>query len=191
MGKIGTPRYKDEVGNTYGKLTVIEFASTDKNTSYWKCSCECGGHIITRGNTLRSGQCKSCGSCDIQKPMPPDAPYKRAWRQLQQSAKQKGRDVELTYESFTELVNRNCEYCGQPPTDKHFAYSRRRSKGIEFDVFATFNGVDRVNSDEGYTLTNIRSCCNMCNRMKTDFDVGLFLNHVRKIYEHNSKIGID
>lgn len=190
MGKVGTPRYKDETGNKYGKLTVLEFVKTDKRTSFWRCSCECGGQIITRGNTLRSGQCKSCGVCDIQKPMPLDAPYKRQWRNLCRGAEDRGLSNTLTYEDFVDIVQRDCYCCGCAPYDKHYAYSRRRkTRGLEFDVYAVFNGVDRIDSSIGYTHENVRSCCYTCNRMKTDFELTEFLDKVRQIYEHNQKIG--
>ena len=52
-----------EIGNVYGKLTVVERAkSTGKNThAKWLCQCECGGEVITDGSTLRKGEIKDCG----------------------------------------------------------------------------------------------------------------------------------
>ena len=52
----------DEVGNKYGKLTVIEFVGTDKNhQALWRCRCDCGNEKITTGNSLRRGDTLSCG----------------------------------------------------------------------------------------------------------------------------------
>ena len=58
---------KNELGNTYGRLTVIDFAGT-KPTNHgksclamWKCSCECGGTVVVNGHDLRRGNTTSCG----------------------------------------------------------------------------------------------------------------------------------
>ena len=57
--KLGT---KDEVGNRYGKLTVIErIGSTPKQTALWRCQCDCGNLKEATGIMLRSGHVQSCG----------------------------------------------------------------------------------------------------------------------------------
>lgn len=52
--------WQDETGNRYGKLTVLELAYKDIQGSHWKCKCDCGAEIITRGSALRQGT-QSCG----------------------------------------------------------------------------------------------------------------------------------
>lgn len=54
---------KDETGNRYGRLTVIERAPvTDKKgRAYWRCVCDCGNERIVVGESLRHGNTKSCG----------------------------------------------------------------------------------------------------------------------------------
>lgn len=58
---------KNELGNSYGRLTVIDFAGT-KPTNHgrsrlamWKCSCECGSVVVVNGHDLRRGNTTSCG----------------------------------------------------------------------------------------------------------------------------------
>ena len=53
----------NEIGNQYGKLTVIE-RSIDKSTRHvsWLCECECGNSIITTGRRLRRGCDIDCGN---------------------------------------------------------------------------------------------------------------------------------
>lgn len=54
--------YENLTGRTYGKLTAVERAGTDKNgRALWRCSCECGGEKITDALSLKRGDCKSCG----------------------------------------------------------------------------------------------------------------------------------
>lgn len=51
----------DEVGNKYGKLTVLSFDKIDNHCAYWNCKCECGNEVKVAGNHLRSGHTTSCG----------------------------------------------------------------------------------------------------------------------------------
>lgn len=52
----------NEVGNTYGYLTVIDRAENDsEGRAKWLCQCKCGNQIVVRGKSLRNGNTKSCG----------------------------------------------------------------------------------------------------------------------------------
>ena len=49
-------------GQRYGRLVAIEEASrTPAGLMTWRCVCDCGGEVIVRGSSLRSGNTKSCG----------------------------------------------------------------------------------------------------------------------------------
>lgn len=52
---------KNEIGNTYGRLTVIEYDHTRKRHVYWKCICECGCVAVVEAGNLRAGKTLSCG----------------------------------------------------------------------------------------------------------------------------------
>lgn len=55
-------QFINEIGNVYGRLTVIEEAGRDKDGRVlWKCICECGNEKIALGKSLRAGLVKSCG----------------------------------------------------------------------------------------------------------------------------------
>ncbi len=57
MGKI-----INEIGKTYGYLTVIGRAENTKdNRAQWLCKCKCGKEIIVIGKLLRNGHTRSCG----------------------------------------------------------------------------------------------------------------------------------
>lgn len=59
---------KNEIGNTYGYLTVIERAeNTKEGRARWKCKCKCGNEVIVLGKHLRSGNTKSCGCYQKQR----------------------------------------------------------------------------------------------------------------------------
>lgn len=53
---------KDETGNIYGYLTVIERAPNNKEgRAMWKCKCKCGNICYVQHVYLTSGDTKSCG----------------------------------------------------------------------------------------------------------------------------------
>ena len=52
----------NEVGNKYGRLTVISRNGSDvKGSALWLCRCDCGAEKVIRGTDLRTGHTKSCG----------------------------------------------------------------------------------------------------------------------------------
>lgn len=56
------PRYINEVGNVYGKLTVLRDVGRASNGHVaWQCACECGGIVNIVGTSLRTGNSTSCG----------------------------------------------------------------------------------------------------------------------------------
>jgi hypothetical protein len=60
------------------------------------------------------------------------------------SAKGSGREFDLSFQEFTDLINSSCTYCGTVPA----------------------LGVDRMDNDVGYVVTNCVACCAICNRRK-------------------------
>lgn len=76
---------------------------------------------------------------------------------------------ELSYEEFESIVKMPCYYCGII-----------QDKG--------FNGVDRQDQQNGYTIVNSVSCCRMCNFMKGAVDNITFLHRVEHILTHNNLI---
>lgn len=59
---------KNEIGNRYGRLTVIERAeNTPDRKAQWLCKCDCGNTGIFQGTKLRSGHTKSCGCLQREK----------------------------------------------------------------------------------------------------------------------------
>lgn len=56
---------KDEVGNRYGKLTVVAFSHSagpkGRKNAFWLCACDCGTTTVVKGTNLRRGKTTSCG----------------------------------------------------------------------------------------------------------------------------------
>ena len=85
------------------------------------------------------------------------------------SAETKQLDFTITKGDFMDMVILPCHYCGIVQT-----------KG--------FNGVDRLDSSEGYVLDNVVSCCEMCNMMKTCLSPTVFVNRATHISVYNKRI---
>ncbi len=78
------------------------------------------------------------------------------------SAENKRLNFQLTKGDFMEMVEAECYYCGII-----------QDKG--------FNGIDRLDSSEGYIMSNCVSCCQMCNYMKGSLGPTIFMNRVEHI----------
>jgi 5-methylcytosine-specific restriction endonuclease McrA len=88
-------------------------------------------------------------------------PIRNALNQYQQTANRKGRAWELSAEMFEWLVTSDCHYCGLKPEIMH--------------------GIDRINSEKGYTEDNVVTACGQCNYAKRNQPVEDFLNWVDRI----------
>jgi hypothetical protein len=81
-------------------------------------------------------------------------------------------EFELNDENeFNLFIDNPCYICGKPPSIEHK------------------NGIDRFDSNIGYTLVNIRPCCGDCNQMKFNFEYNDFMDKLLKIYSHTHNKG--
>jgi hypothetical protein len=55
------------------------------------------------------------------------------------------------------------------------------------DFYSVFHGLDRVDSKCGYSPDNLVTCCFDCNRMKSDFTLEFFIEHIERIFKHGEK----
>jgi hypothetical protein len=58
-------RRKDMAGLKFGRLTALDFAGINQHAhATWHCRCDCGQEVTVDGNSLRTGNTKSCGCFD-------------------------------------------------------------------------------------------------------------------------------
>lgn len=55
------------IGQTFGRLTVIEQLPSENRRTFWLCQCECGNIIKVKGKYLSNGDTKSCGCLNLQR----------------------------------------------------------------------------------------------------------------------------
>ncbi len=60
-------------------------------------------------------------------------------------ASRRNKEWDLTFDQYKQIIKNNCDYCNN---------SIEKEKGV---------GLDRLNNDIGYRLTNVVACCSKCN----------------------------
>lgn len=150
-------------GQTFGKLTVIDYNGVKAGHKLWRCLCACGKETITTTGRLRCGRVNSCGClvAETNKKLRLGKPnYATSTHRATTSNKR-------TTEYVTWLSMR------QRCLDKnHSNYKNYGAKGINvcsewrdsFDVFLNDMGIkptakhsiDRINTNLGYEPGNCR-----------------------------------
>ena len=165
----------DEIGNQYGKLTVIKHHGGGKHTSsLWLCQCECGNTIVVSGIKLRAGGKKSCG-CLHPKPLG-IAAFNALVCRFRSRAKERCFEYNLTDDQVFELSQQSCFYCGALPHQK--------LKVLHGNGNLIYNGLDRIDNSKGYTIDNIVPCCGQCNHAKAVLSQERFRKMIIQIYHH-------
>jgi len=183
------------LGRTYGRLTIVDIISNGIKSSA-VCECECGKTHITNLYSVKNGLTKSCGcmqkemmsirlsgkakesaSKDFQVSM-----RNKMYGVYKRNAETKERGFDLTYEDFNRIIHEPCAYCGIENANTHkLTHKNLTHKGRVL----LCNGIDRVDSDLGYTKHNSVSCCSMCNMMKRHHSSKDFIKACKRISEHN------
>lgn len=170
-----------KVGDVYTRLTVIEEPFSKRSASgrcerFVKCQCSCGTIKVVSLNSLRMKSTKSCGCLNVErasrKRLSDEDRVKNSLSQeYKNSAKQRGLVYEISENFLFVSVKSNCHYCGKPPNKPH----------RKCDTFL-YNGLDRVDNSIGYIASNVVPCCYICNKMKGELPVEVFLEHLNKIW---------
>lgn len=162
------------VGKKFGRLTVLERVGTAKNGSpIVRCMCDCGVIKFNNIANLTNNTTVSCG-CYNKEITASKNPWLTEYNAyIGNSIKKKNTPFFLTIEEFKTICSSNCFYCNSPPNAKMDV-----GKGLK-------NGIDRVDPNIGYVLSNCVSCCWSCNRMKSNMNQNDFIAHIQKIYNHS------
>lgn len=151
-------RLIDETGNRHGKLLVIEKAGRKGHKVYWHCRCDCGNYSEVTGYRLRSGITKSCG-CGMGYSLPPgEAMFNKTIDLYRRQAKRRGLVFEIEPDEFRSLTSSVCYYCGAEPAN----CQHPKDRNGEY----RYSGLDRIDSNGGYILSNVVPCCRRCNIAK-------------------------
>jgi hypothetical protein len=110
----------------------------------------------------RVARCKPCYRAT--QAIDRDERPRRRYLEARGNAGRRGLEWRLTYEQFVVwLWKAPCYYCGDQ---------------------SQINGIDRLNNEPYYDLTNALACCARCNATKSSLPLHDFLEHVMRIAEH-------
>ena len=96
------------------------------------------------------------------------------YHRYKKGAEKRGLVWELSKREFEQLIQMECDLCGVSASD---------SEGMKHKT--PFNGIDRRDSDLGYTLANSVPCCWDCNRMKGEETLKETLKHCERMLSWN------
>lgn len=188
----GNLRDIDIIGRKFGRLTAVSrYDKNGKSNSWrWLFSCECGGSVISRVDGVVHGKVRSCGCAraGTNRKAPGEFSFYRIYEQSRRAAIKRGILWSLTKEQHREIIQGNCDYCGEAPAlynpylNKKTGAKRKETSQSTFDAsWIHINGVDRQDNSIGYTVENSVPCCKPCNFAKWNRTVEEFLSHAKSI----------
>lgn len=164
---------------------VIKKTSKRSNGyAVWEAKCDyCGVIKEFPSYYFKRGHC-SC-SCEGwqkeyadkigRKPLPDHQSHVNIiWNHYKRSARERGLVFELTKDQVRSIVEQDCYYCGQKPTERYTAI------GCAGEY--AWNGIDRVDNTKGYTIDNCVPCCKLCNFGKRDLALSDFAKWIDRAY---------
>lgn len=185
-GKPKNCKFKDLTGMRFGSLVAIRH-SVRKHGEHrsWVCQCDCGKEHTAFGYNLTTGRTLSCG---CRKPVITEESlqHKRkvmsrtdtAFRSLLANYKHHAKNRNLTWEltdaQFRKLTSSPCYYTEHLPSNT--------IKAMSGEVY-TYNGVDRLDNNKGYTVENSVPCCGEVNMMKKALSKEHFIELCKTIAE--------
>lgn len=171
---------EDFIGMKFGRLLIVEKTNKRYNGYViWRARCECGVVIEQPSYRFKRGL-SSCGCGHLQKGRPriPNngAHVNALFSSYKKSAKDRDILFDLTKEQARAYFEDDCAYCGAKP---NISCTHPNLSG-EY----AWNGIDRVDSKQGYVSSNCVSCCTTCNWAKLDRTVNEFKDWIQRAYKH-------
>lgn len=179
-------KYQNLEGQRFERLLVVALAyrGPQGGKTKWQCRCDCGKDVIVSGESLGTGQTKSCGCkrSDVMRKVVlasrrPDFQVRRVMKDYLASSKDRGHEFGLEFETFKTLILSNCVYCG---TEPRMTLHRYRHTPFRY------NGIDRIDNGLGYIPGNVVSCCTICNRAKLNLTHGDFMRWAKRLADHQN-----
>lgn len=173
---------QSHIGEIIGCFKLLDFDHRNGNTLYYKVKCITCGHISIKSlRTMWSRKSSGCEKCKGRGKVPTlEAPINAYYHNYKKKAEERGLDFDLTKEEFNNLIFKDCVYCGAEPVEGTSIDKKHNKTGVPFKI----NGIDRIDSNKGYSVNNCVPCCSICNRMKLDHTLEKFKAHIIKIYNH-------
>ncbi len=184
---------KNLVGQRFNSLIVIEMVDYIKgNGPKWRVRCDCGNETIVKSCNLRSGNTRSCGCRRIEVMRATGKRNHKDFRKCiikilhtnyRVGSKRRGLTFDLSLDHFSELIFKNCEYCGIEPS------LIRQHPTFAGEI--VYNGVDRVDNKKGYVVDNCVPCCKICNLGKHSMSYDKWINYLDQVVKHRGSLNVN
>jgi hypothetical protein len=104
-----------------------------------------------------------------------DAVRHMLFNQYKRSAKRGNRnyDFNLSFDQFVDLLEAPCSCCNRIKANT-ISYNKK-------SLYYSYNGVDRINNELGYELSNVQTLCGLCNWAKRNLDSDVFSDWILSI----------
>lgn len=170
-------------GDRYFRLSVVKPAEPDEQgRNQYVFQCDCGSFITTIWGKEKSCGCSWWNQHSYKERLKSNVDNKTYWINrlycsYRRAAQVHGREFDLTKLQFENIIEQTCFYCGERPKPPQ---TRHESVKIKF----VCNGLDRVDTTGGYTLSNVVACCFICNRAKSTLSTEDFLAWIEKVHAY-------
>lgn len=156
------------IGDEINSLTLLELKVERNKSGKWlsKFSCICGNIILRQTSVVYNNSIKSCGCSKKDHTRLLTALKSKLWM-YKYGTRSAVKKFRISNAFAFQLFQSPCFYCGEF-SDNEFG----------------LNGIDRIENEDNYTITNVISCCTMCNVAKHYHSTKFFLDKVRKINLH-------
>ena len=178
---------KEWKGVKINKLTIISIPGYINRTDSISTSspavhviCECGKELITVFYRVKSGRTRSCGCINGNYKEGDESSAYDLMNRYRHSAKKRNLTFNLSYDDFYYIIKQDCHYCGISPKQE------RKHKGCRQSII--YNGIDRLDSNQGYTLNNCLPCCFTCNRAKLNMTYEEYLEYINRLVEFSPQL---
>lgn len=164
----------DITGRIFGKLKVVGESHRSNKYVYWKYQCECGEYGTGTASDLKRNKPKACQKCRDKESR--EAIVNRLYYIYKTEALKRRLEFSLTIDQFKIFIAGDCRYCGVEPRQIY------KKKDWKYDLI--YNGIDRINNELGYVISNCVSCCKFCNIVKNKFTEVEFKDWINRCLNH-------
>ncbi len=178
-----------EVGNKFGKLTVVKRLGRIKKgrSIFWRCECDCGSKkdMILSSHIIREAKYRSCG-CLLNpsgKKHPNYVGYEdisgNHFNRIRKEAENRNLPFKISIKEIWELFEEQERKCALSGLDLQFGVnSRIKEKKRECTA-----SLDRIDNTKGYTIDNVQWLYKDINKMKNTHTQTYFVNICKLVAE--------
>jgi hypothetical protein len=167
-------------------LRSTEFVGKNK---VWDCFCICGNvKRFWKFSAISRQKTCGCGTDSSGLSSKQARSIKSRMGGYKNGAKKRNFEWLLSYDDFVSISTKPCFYCESNPNKwdcmTNAPSLQKDSPNVnpkDYEIY--FTGIDRYNSNLGYTVENSVPCCKNCNRAKSDLSFDDFKEHIKKIYK--------